>query len=147
MRALTSAFVMLAVALAASVAAGPEKGKPPGKSIKGRFTIVAGEKDGEKVPDDHIKGSLVVFTENTITGHDKDRKEFFGAKYTLDTSKTPWRISMVSTAPKKDEKAEGIVAWDGDDLKLCYALPGGKTPTCFSAKEKQQCFVLRRIKE
>ena len=34
--------------------------------------------------------------------------------------------------------------YEGDTVKICYALPGGETPTEFSTKEKQHCFVLKR---
>jgi uncharacterized protein (TIGR03067 family) len=125
-----------------------DKGEKKDKGIQGRFTVVGGEKHGEKVPPERVKGSILLFTKNSIVGTDKDKKEFFGSDYTLDTSKTPWRISMTSTAPKKGEKAEGIIQWDGDTLKIAYALPGGETPKSFDkTKTKQHMFWLKRVKE
>lgn len=112
--------------------------------LAGTYTIVKGQRDGKDVPEDHFKGSVVTFTEDKIFGHDKNKKEFFGATYKLDKASKPWKIRMTSTAPKKDEKAEGVVQLVGDTLTICYALPGGKTPTTFSAGEKQHCFTLQR---
>jgi len=51
---------------------------------------------------------------------------------------------MTTTAPKKGETTSGIIERDGDSVKICYALPGGKTPTEFKAAENQQYFVLKR---
>ena len=113
-----------------------------GAKLEGGYTIVSGEEGGKPIPDERIKGATVRFTGDTITGTDKDRKEFFAAKYTIDTGKKPWVIKMTSTAPKEAE-ATGLVKKEGDTLTLIYALPGGEAPTDFKTKEKQQLFVLK----
>jgi hypothetical protein len=51
---------------------------------------------------------------------------------------------MTSTAPTKGEKTAGVIEAEGDMLRICYALPGGQTPTEFKTTDKQQCFVLKR---
>jgi hypothetical protein len=56
------------------------------------------------------------------------------------------RLTMTSTAPKEGLKATGIVQVSGDQVTICYNLPGGEAPTEFKTKEKQQCFVLQRTK-
>jgi uncharacterized protein (TIGR03067 family) len=140
----TAALAALSLALPVLLAddrKGEDKTATP---LKGIYTIVKGEKDGKVIPTDRIKGSVVTFTEKKVYGTDKDRKEVFAATYTLDTSRTPWVIRMTGTMPKKGEKADGIVEVDGDTLRICYALPGGKKPTGFKAGEKQHCFVLKR---
>jgi len=145
-------FIALAVLLAAlpALAEDKDKGKEEkadtGKLV-GSYTIVKGQGDGKDIPKEHFEKSLVVFAKDKITGHDKDKKEFFGATYTLDTSSKPWKIMMVSTSPKKGEKADGVIELDGDSLKICYALPGGKAPTGFKAGEKQHYFELKRLKD
>jgi uncharacterized protein (TIGR03067 family) len=141
-------FVAFAALLVALPALAEEKDKKSDSSkLIGTYTIVKGERDGKSIPKEDFEKSVVVFGKEKIYGHDKDKKEFFGATYTLDTTAKPWKISMVSTSPKKGEKAEGLIEMDGDDVKLCYALPGGKTPTSFKAGEKQQFFVLKRTKD
>jgi len=140
--------VALALALAASLAAaqGPS-GKKDGKSLEGRYVITSVEKNGEKAPDRKVKDVTVLITKDAIISTDKEKKHLYGANYTLDTGKTPWRIMMVGTTPKKGDKAAGIVALEGDTLKLCYALPGGAVPTKFVAGENQRCIVMRRVKD
>jgi uncharacterized protein (TIGR03067 family) len=114
--------------------------------LHGRYTIVKGEKDGKPVPKDHFEGAVVVFTDKKVYGHDKQKKEFFGATYTIDSSRKPWSIEMTSTSPKEGQKASGIIEVRGDTVRICYALPGGMTPTRFSTGEKQHCFELKRVK-
>jgi len=124
--------------------AAEKSGKLDAKSLAGKYTITKGERDGKALPPSDFKGSVLTITETKIFGTDKDKKEFFSADYTLDTSSTPAMIKMKSTAPKKD-KADGVIERAGDMVRICYALPGGETPKKFETGVKQQCFTLRRI--
>jgi uncharacterized protein (TIGR03067 family) len=136
--------------------AGAEPPSPDGKpaqkvdpkkaaaSLEGGYTIVSGEKAGKAIPEAEIKGSIVRFTGDNILGTDKDKKEFFSATFTLDTSKTPWAIEMTSKQPK-EAKASGLIKKEGDTITIVYALPGGETPREFKTKEGQQLFVLTSL--
>jgi len=141
-------FVAVLLALPAAPAEDKKDDKKAdtGKLL-GTYTVVSGKRDGKDLPRSDFDKSVVVIEMSKIYGHDKEKKEFFGATYVLDTSGKPWKISMVSTSPKKGEKAEGVIEVDGDKVRLAYALPGGKTPTGFEAGEKQQSFVLKRVKK
>lgn len=162
---------MTAVALVAGFAGADDKTKADDKGkLEGVFTIVSGERDGKALPKTDFDGSVVKITDKTIVGTDKDKKEFYAATYTLDTSKKPIAISMTTTAAKGDKKddkkpdvkdkdepadktagekmsAEGLLKVDGDTITLIYALPGGKTPTDFKTGENQQMFVLKRAED
>jgi uncharacterized protein (TIGR03067 family) len=116
-------------------------------NLDGTWTIVRGEKDGKPEPEDRIEGSVVVITGNKITGTDRDKKEFFACTFTLDTSKTPWQIKMVSAEPKKGEVSRGILEKDGDTLKLCYQVRTAAPPTTFKTTKDQHCFVLKKVKD
>ncbi|MBA4067387.1 MAG: hypothetical protein C0501_27495 [Isosphaera sp.] len=125
--------------------AGGKEGAAP---LEGGYTIVSGERDGKAIPEAEIKGSVVRFSGNKITGTDKDRKEFFAATYTVTGDKGgdkgPWTIKMKSTSPK-DAEAVGMVKKDGDTVTIVYALPGGEAPKEFKTKEKQNLFVLKNM--
>jgi uncharacterized protein (TIGR03067 family) len=141
-------FVALLLALPLAVAEDKKEVKKGDASkLLGDYTVVSGKRDGKDLPKSDFAKSTVHIEKGKIYGHDEKKKEFFGATYTLDTGSKPWKISMVSTSPKKGEKAEGVIEVDGDKVRLAYALPGGKTPTSFEAGEKQQSFVLMRVKE
>ena len=148
MRKLVGMSALLAVVVWVSAPAGAEDGKKAAggnkadAKLEGSYTVVSGEENGKAVPADRVKGSAVVFTADTITGTDKDKKEFFAAKYTLDTGKSPWTIRMHSTAPKEAD-AVGLIKKEGDTVTLIYALPGAPAPTEFKTKDRQNMFVLR----
>lgn len=114
--------------------------------LVGTWTVVKGEHAGKPIDEGHFKGSVVTFTDGTIYGTDKDKKEFFSAAYKLDKSAKPWVIHMASKSPK-EEKSDGVIAVDGDRMRIAYALPGGKAPTELKAGEKQHYFELKRVKK
>ncbi len=148
MRAITKflgAAVLTAFALSVT-AAFPDDEKKGAAKLEGTYTIVSGEKDGKAIPAEEIKGSVVHFGKDRITGTDKDKKEFFAATYTLDTTKTPWRIDMKSTTPKEAESV-GLVKAGKDTVTLIYALPGAPAPTDFKTVKGQHLFVMKRQEE
>jgi len=125
-----------------------DKGLTP-KQLTGMYQIVSGEKNGERIPDERIRGSLVRFTEDTIVSTDKDKKELYAAKYTLEAGQTPAVIAMTSThAASKGQQARGLIEKEGDTVKLIYALPDkGAMPTAFQTKQGQLLLVLKAVKE
>lgn len=164
MKKLTSAALLFALVCGVSAddKAKPTDSKP---ALDGTYVLVSGEREGKAIPKERLNDSTIKITDKTIVGTDKDKKEFYATTYTLDTSKTPWAISMTTTAVKKDatdkeakkdaekgkdlkegeqQSTTGIIKVDGDTVTLVYALPGGKTPTEFKAGEKQQLFVMKR---
>ena len=76
------------------------------EALVGRYTIVSGEKDGLKEPEERIKGTIVTFTKDSVTVADKEKKERYSATYKLDSTKTPSDIVMTS----KVEGSSGEVA-------------------------------------
>ena len=131
----------LALALATVTTAAADDKKmaklDPAKLV-GTWTITAGYKDEDKMDADKIKGP-VVFTKDTISLTATEKFEF---KYTADPATTPAGIDMESTAPEafKGAKAKGILALDGDTLKLCYEPTGGDRPKAFEPKKGSGLF-------
>jgi uncharacterized protein (TIGR03067 family) len=141
-------FAAAAFGLAAVAAGADDTKKGGGKDaaggLEGGYTIVSGERGGKPIPAEEIKGSIVRFTKDEVIGTDKDKKQIFVAKYTLDSSKTPWVIRMKSTAPAEGE-ATGLIEKKDDTVRIIYNLPGGKVPDDFKAEERQQLFVLKNM--
>ena len=137
-----TAFSVLAVATLAAFADDKVPGKPIVSPLVGGYTIVKGESDGKPIPEDRIAGAVVKFTADEVIGTDKEKKQLFAAKYALDTSAEPWKVTMKSTTPKESE-AFGLAKKEGDTVVLIYALPGGKTPTEFKTQDKQNMFWLK----
>lgn len=147
---LHSARWMGAVGFAASVltpvyAADSAPTSQAASALLGSYTLIEGEKNGEKIPTERLKGSTARITEHTITTFDKDQQETYAVTYKLDTSKTPWRILMTSTrAPVTGEVAQGLIEQDGDTVKLIYTARGGEVPNDFNSENKQLMFVLKK---
>lgn len=116
--------------------------KKPAK-LNGTYTIVAGEEDGKPIPGPRLDGAIVVFTDDTVAGTDKDKQVFFSSKYKLDAAKKPWAIHMKTKEPKEAE-SHGLVKMDGDTVTIIYAMPGGEKPTEFKTKENQHMFVMKK---
>jgi uncharacterized protein (TIGR03067 family) len=121
--------------------------------LLGGYTVIAGERFGEPEPADRIEGVTVRFAEDAIVVLDKDKKEVYAQTYKVDTSSTPWKITMRSKITPYAEKSDGdavaygLVQKDGDTVKLIYALPGGEKPTEFKTKAKQLMFVMKNEKK
>jgi len=123
--------------------------KSDDSGLVGHYEIVSGEDAGKAVPEEHIKGSTVRITADTIVVVDKDDKEAYVAKYALDTASKPYKITMTETGGprgRKGEKAVGIIQAEGDTARLAYAYEGGIVPTEFKTRSggKQLMFVLKR---
>ncbi|MFO0847668.1 MAG: TIGR03067 domain-containing protein [Gemmataceae bacterium] len=107
---LAGALAVGCLAVGADLAAQDEK--KPALKLEGGYTLVKGEKDGEPIPAERIKGAIIRFTKDEVIGTDKDKKEIFVAKYQLDTSAKPWKIMLKSTGPK-EAKANGLIKKEG----------------------------------
>jgi uncharacterized protein (TIGR03067 family) len=142
---------LLAIAaflLVVSVGQADDQDKITPEKLAGTWSYVSGEKDGNKVDEEGLKKASVIITKTNITL--KGEQGDFVLKYELDAAKDPCQIAMeITEGPAgQGSKATGIIALKGDDLKICYAAMGGKTPTEFAAKADSgnHYFVLKRKK-
>jgi uncharacterized protein (TIGR03067 family) len=145
---LTGLIGLLSLGLLLVPATAQNKGKLDSAKLIGSWSYVSGEKDGKKVPADNLKDGTVEITKENITLKSPDGK--FVIKYQLDTAKNPVQITLeITEGPQgQGSKSQGIIALEGDELKLCYPPMGGDTPKEFSAKENSglHFFVLKRKK-
>ncbi len=118
--------------------------------LLGAYTIVGGERYGEKIPAERVAGTSVRIAKDGIVVLDKEKKEVYAQTYTMDTSARPWSITMTSKITpfnkgQEENVAKGLIEQDGDTVRLIYALPGGETPTAFKTTEKQLMFEMKRV--
>jgi uncharacterized protein (TIGR03067 family) len=148
----SAAWIGLGVVLVAlTTRGGAEQGKGEkfdAAKLVGNWSYVSGEKNGQKLDAERLKGQTVIVTKETITLKSDDAT--FVIKYTPDPKNTPVSLKMeITDGPfGGGAKADGIIEIRGDDLKICYAPEGGDAPKAFEAKEgsKHHLFVLKRAK-
>ncbi len=61
---------------------------------------------------------------------------FMKALTRLDTSTAPMTIDyLVMAGPNEGKVQQGIFAWEGDDVRICFAEPGQPRPDRFEVPE------------
>jgi uncharacterized protein (TIGR03067 family) len=122
-----------------------EKKEPTEDSQKfqGKWEMLEGEHNGEKFPEDFIKGFKLSF-----------EKDKYDAKLAAgDGEEGTFKVNAKDT-PKKsltftnngNEVRQAIYEWDGDKLKLCISDRGGEKPKEFAAKDGNLLMVLKKSK-
>jgi uncharacterized protein (TIGR03067 family) len=133
------------VAFAGLAVAEEKKAAPKfdAEKLVGKWKFTEGMKSGEKVEAKNLEGSDVTITKDSITIEGGGEKHVM--KFKIDASKSPVQIDMDGEeGPAKGTKAEGIIAIDGDTIKLAYAtnFPGleGKRPEKFESTKDNKSF-------
>jgi len=139
-------FVILGFTLLTATAVPGQEKKAAKKDedrIRGTWTMVSGEKGGEKVPEELIKEFKLTFAAEgkfKVLAEGQERE----GTYKLDAKKKPRQIDL-----NVDDKAlEGIYVLDGNNLKLCVAKAGDR-PSEFTSPgdSKVMLLVLLRSKK
>ena len=118
------------------------------EKLVGTWNIDEGYDQGREIPEEELEGTTTVITESTITTYDRDKKETYKASYTLDLTKDPIHIDMVSTMGGRQMKALGIIEFefldlDGDnEFTLAYSLNPGERPESFESPEGSKIMVM-----
>jgi len=140
-------FAAALLALPGLVRADDDKSKADTSKLVGTWNVTACEKDGKALTSEDCKDKQVKITSDTITCYDKNGKVEMACKYTVDSTKNPWRVTMTCTEGEyKGKKCAAIMQLDGDTLRCCHSKPDKDAPTEFKTKADQCCVTLRRAK-
>ena len=137
---LSAALILSLAAMAAPPARGD--GPPPRqaalddlKKLQGSWDCVAMEREGDEIPAESFKGSMVVYEGDRLTLY-RDGEVFRRGIVTLDPAKSPKRVNTWDLGgPYEDQTVPGIYAIDGDTLKVCFSRPGADRPVEFTTKK------------
>ena len=130
-----------------------EKAKFDIKKLEGKWIIVEGMKNGNKVDGEKDKEPMIVTKDTMTMTADTMKFEF---KYTVDDKTDPASIELeIISDTFKGAKAPGIVKLDGDKLMLAYGVNStepekpGKRPTDFTGKKDSEAysFIYKRAAE
>lgn len=103
--------------------------------LEGEWSMVSGERDGQKLPDEFVKTGKRTAKDGETSVSLNDMV-FMKAKFTIDPSKKPKEIDYTITeGAEKGKTRLGIYEIDADTAKFCFGAPGDKRPTDFTAKE------------
>ena len=118
------------------------------KKLEGTWATVSIEAAGQKVTDeDKIKTRKLTTKGDKYTMKVGD--ETVQGTVEINPSKNPKTIDIKpDTGSNKGKTLLGIYELDGDNLKICLALPGKDRPTVFAtaAENAQQLVVYKRDK-
>jgi len=128
-----------------------EAAKFDASKLVGKWKFTEGTKSGTKVDAKNLEGSDVTITKDAFTIEGGGEKHVM--KFKIDATKSPVQIDMEGEeGPSKGTKAEGIIAIDGETIKLAYAtnIPGfeGKRPEKFESTKDNKAFyfVMKKAK-
>jgi uncharacterized protein (TIGR03067 family) len=103
--------------------------------LQGEWSMVAGERDGQELPDKVLKTGKRIARGDLTTISINDTTMMKGT-FVIDPTQSPKTIDYVLTEGHNKGKSQlGIYELNGDTLKFCVAAVGLKRPTAFEAKE------------
>jgi len=105
-----------------------DEGQKELKRFEGTWVLVSGEKDGQKIADEHVKKSKIVWKGKEVsldTPHQS--KETIKGTTTIDPTRKPREMDWVrSSGPDAGKTMHAIYEFMGDDqYRICFA-PGEK---------------------
>ena len=136
--------VIVTLLVAASGAAAAEKEISAGfiSRATGTWSCVNATINGRPLADTSVKKLHLTLTDTRYKTQRND-EVLFDSTYRLDTTKSPAHINMVGTEGELTGKeAQGIIALEGDTLKICYTMPGKPRPTKFESATNSEAYFI-----
>jgi uncharacterized protein (TIGR03067 family) len=112
------------------------------EKLQGTWLLASAEEGGQDQTDDTAKKLSIIVKGDILSFKHEGQPKTLDMKITLDPSKNPKTIDLLSTA-RKVEAAPGIYSVEGDNFKLCWGKIGMERPTDFSTKPGDQRILLR----
>lgn len=133
---------MITVALVVVGACAAEKEIKVTSRMTGTWSCVAATINGKPLADSTVK-KLRLTTTDTCYKTERAGEVLFDSTYRLDTAKTPMHINMVGTeGDLAGKEAQGIIAMEGDTLKICYTMPGKPRPDSFASAANSEAYLI-----
>jgi uncharacterized protein (TIGR03067 family) len=114
--------------------------------LQGQWQLVAVERDGLTVPDEHFQGEIFLIQGERLTVV-KAGEVLVRATMTFDpTTSPPTFVQTIAEGPHRGQKFHGIYELDGDTLRSCGSSADRERPREFATRNGEKLFVSRRVK-
>jgi uncharacterized protein (TIGR03067 family) len=110
--------------------------------MTGNWLCVSATINGKPLSESAVKKLRLAITETRYKTERGD-EVLFDSTYRLDATKTPVQINMVGTEGDLiGKEAQGIIAVEGDTLKICYTMPGKLRPVSFASATNSEAYLI-----
>jgi uncharacterized protein (TIGR03067 family) len=137
-------FVAMVVTLivAGACAAEKEINTKVTSRMTGTWSCAAATINGKPLADGTVKKLRLTMT-GTRYKTERSDEVLSDSTYWLDTTKAPAHINMVGTeGDLTGKEAQGIIAVEGDTLKICYTMPGKPRPISFASATNSEAYLI-----
>jgi uncharacterized protein (TIGR03067 family) len=129
-----SAVGVLALALGAAAAAGPEDVRREQVKLEGRWRATRVEVEGTALPAEDVRDLRLVFKGDGLVS-ERGGKKAEEATYKPDPSARPKAMDVAFTeGPNKGKTWPVVYELEGDALRICGGEIGGSRPAGFETK-------------
>lgn len=105
------------------------------KKMEGTWRVISYQKDGKKTPAEQLEKTRSIFNADGTAMVQREGKTIAQGNIKIDPSKKPKQSEAIYTEGElKGKTVLGIYDIDGDNMKICFSLPGKDRPTEFSSK-------------
>ena len=116
-----------------TAAGGGDANKEALKKVEGKWVMVSGEVNGQKLPDNVVQAATLTLAGDKHTVKVGDVTIIGTNK--VDITKKPNEIDSMDTAgPNAGKTTLGIMKLEGDQMSVCFAAAGKARPTEFTTK-------------
>jgi uncharacterized protein (TIGR03067 family) len=131
-----------AVAAWAFVGGGTTSNMNATNNLQGTWTCVSAKVDGNALPDATTALLRLTLTQDRYKT-EKGSDVLFDSTYTIDPATEPKQINIVGTEGElKGRDAQGIYALEGQNLRICYTMPGLARPQTFESPAGSKVYLL-----
>jgi uncharacterized protein (TIGR03067 family) len=145
---LALAFLLTAGAVFGPAGDGPAAAKQELKRLEGTWEQTSAEYKSKKI-DFPVGGRPRLIIQGERFTREAGGKASAAGTLRVDPGKNPRAIDLIESG-KLDVNRPGLGIYElnGDELRMCVAVPGQPRPTAFSAEEgnRQAIITLRRVK-
>lgn len=123
------------------------------KKFEGTWMLVSGEKDGEKVADEHVKKSKITWkgSDCVLATPHQSKEPIKATIVVVNPTRKPKEMTWKRSAgPDSDKEMHAIYEFMGDDqYRVCFAPAGKERPKEFATKAGSGhiLHVWKRVKE